>query len=296
MISRWNTAASQTTTHSQVRERNSCQPSRRSSRKLPAPAPSPSAAGGPAPSVRPAVRPLSAVDSEPSSAKVAGTSPRNPHRNQALTRYDRLSTAIAQPEPMKATRTPPMAAPSVTPRLSVSPRSALACCRRSALTVCGTRPVCAGRKNASAVPRTNCRTTSSQMVALWVSSSQAMTAWQAKRTTSETSITHWRGRRSAHTPPISRKATSGTRPAATTMPRSVVEPISSTAKASATVVIELPISENVWPVKSSRKSRSRSAPNMLARELLTPSLPYARTAPLAASLPFAYLRQDPLER
>ena len=84
------------------------------------------------------------------------------------------------------------------------------------------------------------------MVALWVISSQAMTAWQAKRTTSETSITHCRGRRSAHTPPISRKATTGTRPAAMTMPRSVFELlISSTAKASATVVIELPIRESV---------------------------------------------------
>ena len=126
--------------------------------------------------------------------------------------------AIAQPGPMAATRMPPMAAPRVTPRLSVMPRRALACCRCSGLTVCGVRPVCAGRKNASALPRTNCRMPSSQMVALCVSSSQAMTAWQAKRTTSETSITHWRGRRSAHTPPISRKATSGTRPAAPTMP------------------------------------------------------------------------------
>ena len=72
-----------------------------------------------------------------------------------------------------------------------------------------------------------------------------MAAWQTKRTRSEISITHCRGRRSAHTPPTSRKSTSGTRPAATTMPRSVFDPISSTAKASATVVIALPTSENV---------------------------------------------------
>ena len=177
------------------------------------------------------------------------------------------------------------------------PRRALACCRLSGLTVCGTSPVWAGRKNASAVPRTNCRTTSSGIVALWVSSSQAMTAWQAKRTTSEIIMTHWRGRRSAHTPPISRKATSGTRPAATTMPRSVGELwlISSTAKASATVVIELPMSENVWPMNSSRKSRSRRAPNMPGREAPTPSLPLARTAPLAAPLPFPYFRQHPVQ-
>ncbi len=112
MISRWNTAASQTTTHSQVRERNSCQPSRRSCRKLPAPPPGSPCGRAPAPSARPAVRPLSAAASEPESAEVAGTSPRSPHRNQALTRYERLSMPIAQPEPMAATSTPPMAAPS----------------------------------------------------------------------------------------------------------------------------------------------------------------------------------------
>ena len=62
-----------------------------------------------------------------------------------------------------------------------------------------------------------------------------------------------------------------------------------------TLVIELPMSENVWPVNSSRKSRSRRAPNMLGREASTPSLPLSRTAPLAAPLPFPYFRQHPVQ-
>ena len=68
--------------------------------------------------------------------------------------------------------------------------------------------------------------------------------------------------------------------------------ISSTAKASAIVVTELPISEIACPVKSRRKSRSRRASNMPGRELATPSPPFSRSAPLAAPLPFTHLRQN----
>ena len=50
--------------------------------------------------------------------------------------------------------------------------------------------------------------------------------------------------------------------AAKTYPRSVAEPVrSSTANASATLVIASPSSETIWPVKSSRNCRSRRASN-----------------------------------
>jgi len=97
-----------------------------------------------------------------------------------------------------------------------SPRSAFACCSRSGLTVIGVKPVEAGLKNALAVPEIAWRTTISQICALCVRISIATPPCVPKRTTSAVSITARRGSRSAKTPPMRRKPTSGTAFAAKT--------------------------------------------------------------------------------
>ncbi len=71
--------------------------------------------------------------------------------------------------------------------------------------------------------------------------SAASSACSAHRIRSVATITLWRGSRSAHTPPISRKPTSGTALAASTIPTSLGEPRSVTYSASATNTIRSPI-------------------------------------------------------
>ena len=120
--------------------------------------------------------------------------------------------------------------------------SPLACWISSSGTVCGNRPFAAGRKNASAVPNSASIAISSQILTTPAKISAASRACRAKRTRSVTTITRWRGSRSAHTPPISRNATSGRLAAANTSPRSVASPVSSiTNSASATITMQSPI-------------------------------------------------------
>jgi hypothetical protein len=88
--------------------------------------------------------------------------------------------------------------------------------------------VYAGRKNASAVPNRASITTRCQISTPPVKISVASSACRPKRIRSVTIITRWRGSRSAHTPPISRNATSGIVAAARTIPTSVGDPISVT--------------------------------------------------------------------
>jgi hypothetical protein len=130
----------------------------------------------------------------------------------------------------------------------------------------------AGLKNAEAVPWTAWSAASCQMWASPATSSAAIAPWLAKRTASAPTMTPRRGRRSPTTPPTSRKATSGTVRAASTMPRSEADPVSSsTANASATGTIPSPTSEIAWPVKSRRNSRSRKTSRLrgarMAREV-----------------------------
>jgi hypothetical protein len=98
----------------------------------------------------------------------------------------------------------------------------------SSSTVCGTRPEYAGRKNASAVPNSASITTMCQISTAPVKMSAASSACRPPRTRSVTTMTRWRGSRSAHTPPTSTKATSGNVAAASTIPTSVGEPMSVT--------------------------------------------------------------------
>jgi hypothetical protein len=71
-------------------------------------------------------------------------------------------------------------------------------------------------------------TTMCQISTAPVKISAASTPCSPKRMRSVAIITRWRGRRSAHTPPSSRKATSGSVAAASTSPTSLGDPMSVT--------------------------------------------------------------------
>ena len=89
-----------------------------------------------------------------------------------------------------------------------------------------------------------------------------MAPWLRPLTTFETTITRWRGSRSAQMPPTSRKSTCGRERAARTKPRSAFEPVRSrTANASATLANALPMNDVVRPRNRNRKLRSRSGPS-----------------------------------
>ena len=153
-------------------------------------------------------------------------------------RVDRRSP---MPGLVAATRMPPIAAPVMFVAFSASRRIAFACCSSGVVTVCGIDAVLAGKKNADEAPLTAASTASCQICAWPVSSSTATTAWLAPLARFEATITWWRGSRSAQTPPKSRSRMTGIWRAASTSPRSVVEPVrSSTANASATGAIALP--------------------------------------------------------
>src|SRR5262245_9491369 len=222
-----------TITHSQVRETNSRQPSWSSARKFGAP------------SRRPRATRISA-------------------RKTALAKNVPESIAIAQPAPTAATSTPPSAAPPIDATFSAIRSNAFACWSRGSSTVCGTSPVEAGKKNANAVPPIACRTIKCQSSAFPVSSSSAVTACAEPVSTSEATITRFRGSRSAQTPPTSMKTSCGTIRAASTSPRSDAEPVRSrTANAIATGAIALPKNEIPRARKRRRNSRRASGPRRL---------------------------------
>src|SRR5215217_7965694 len=91
--------------------------------------------------------------------------------------------------------------------------------------------------------------------------STASSACSVKRIRSVATMTLWRGRRSAHTPPISRNPTSGTAWQASTMPTSLGEPSSVTYSASASKTMRSPIVLAACPHSKSRQSRCRNTPS-----------------------------------
>ena len=99
--------------------------------------------------------------------------------------------------------------------------AALACWTSPSGTVCGTSPVTAGLKNASAVPKPASITTIAQIGTVPRKISTASVPCRTARTTSVAIITRWRSSRSAHTPPISTNRTSGIALAASTIPTSL---------------------------------------------------------------------------
>ena len=86
-----------------------------------------------------------------------------------------------------------------------------------------------------------------------------------------------RGSLSASTPPRTRKAIWQTLNTAMTRPRSFAEPICSTAKASATAVIDDPTVDTALPMKNHRNRLSpRTA--MSSRSVIVPHLPQLPSA------------------
>ncbi len=149
-------------------------------------------------------------------------------RNAAETRKVSASSVNAQPAPRPSTSAVASAGPANSAMVSSVPVAARAGWISSSGTVCGTSPVSAGLKNASAVPNSASITTMCQISTAPVKIRAASSACSTKRTRSVEIITRVRDSRSAHTPPSSRKPTMGSACAASTSPTSLGEPISVT--------------------------------------------------------------------
>ena len=103
----------------------------------------------------------------------------------------------------------------------------------------GTSPKYAGMANAAEVPKQASITTRCQISTVSVKIRTASSPWSAARATSAVSITRARGRRSAHTPPISRNASIGSSCAPSTIPTSVglsVRSVTNSARATVTTL------------------------------------------------------------
>ena len=151
-----------------------------------------------------------------SSARSGWRSARSPRErgrtrasSSALITNVSASTANAQPAPRPSTSAVASAGPRSSLAFCTTDTAALACWRSSSGTVCGIRPVAAGLKNASAVPNPASMTTIAQIGTSPRKISSASRPCSSARTTSVATITRWRSRRSAHTPPISTNSTSG---------------------------------------------------------------------------------------
>ena len=184
--------------------------------------------------------------------RLAGGSGTAPRRR---TSPRRARTPSRRRRPARAPRPAPGPANSAT--VATIAVAALASCSSDSGTVCGTSPVNAGRKNASAAPKTASITTMCQISTVPVRIRTASSACIAARTRSVATITRCRGSRSAHTPPSIRNATNGMAWAASTIPTSVGDPISVTYSASATNTSRSPIVLALCPSQSKRNSRSR---------------------------------------
>ena len=104
-------------------------------------------------------------------------------------------------------------------------------------------------KNAEAAPSATESTISVHSCAWPVRSSTAIVSSATARMLSDDSITSWRGRRSAHTPPMGSSTTRAVVDAARTRPSALAEwAICSVANASATGVSASPAAETAWPV------------------------------------------------
>lgn len=131
------------------------------------------------------------------------------------------ASAVKQPAtPMTPTRRPPRAGPmrlwAVT---AMEKESAFACVRRLAGTTSGTMAVEAGKKKASADPKTTAMATSSPGWSARACTRIATAPTARPRMASEVSIVRRRGRRSEIAPPSSSNSTIGTMRAATTTER-----------------------------------------------------------------------------
>src|SRR4029079_19628378 len=135
---------------------------------------------------------------------------------RALRRKVAEAKAIAHPGEETETITAPRDATRNAVEFSASRSVAFACWISSGGTVCGTIPADAGKKNAVETPLRPPNRSSCQSYALPVGRSAAPAAGVAPLAMLETTITLFRGSRSAHTPPIRRNTTWGQARAART--------------------------------------------------------------------------------
>jgi len=204
------------TTNSQVRDRNSTQPSAMSASRLRRPG-----------------RPVRAVP--------AAAGMRSRPRARTLAANDAASAATTTAGPARATRIPPRAGPAILAAELASPYSAFALPSWSGgetSTVSASR---AGEKNASPVPSSQASRTNSQSGGRPANSAAARLACAAQRSTSAESMTRRRPSRSPTAPANGSITTWDTTPAVNTNPRPVAPPpLSRTAQAIATADIEEP--------------------------------------------------------
>jgi hypothetical protein len=203
-------------THSQVRVRNSAQPS----------AMSPS-------------RPRRARRAAPVVPAALGM--RSRPRASALAANDAASAATTVAGPAKATRIPPSAGPAILAAEPASPYSAFALPSWSGGEISTVSALSAGEKKPSPVPSSQASRMNSQSGGRPANSAPARLACEAQRSTSAESITRRRPSRSATAPADGSITTWDTTPAVNTNPRPVARPpLSRTAKAIATVDMEEP--------------------------------------------------------
>ena len=156
------TAAQATTVHTQRRERNATQPSRRSARN----------------------------DARARRSRAGG---RSIARHTALIAKVAASTAIAQPAPTATTSTPASAGPRISLPEIAAERSAFAGCSSSSGTTSGRRPVEAGLNRPVAAPVTPARAASIQISAAPLMTSTAIVPWLTIRARS--AVDHHRAAR-----------------------------------------------------------------------------------------------------
>src|ERR1700693_544173 len=114
-------------------------------------------------------------------------------------------------------------------------------------------------KKAPAAPSTLARTIRIHSCPWPLSRTAARVSSATARMASDESITSWRGRRSAHTPPTGRNTTRAVVDAARTSPRALaVCPTCRAANANATGTSASPVADTACPIQSRRKFRSRS--------------------------------------
>ena len=245
-------AAEATNAQTQVRDRNTLQPARSSSRK-------------------------------DSAGRPAGTGSRMRARSAALAPNVNASMPSAHPGPEVATRIPAIIGPRISPLAIAVARSPFAGCRCSGATTIGSSPVEAGLKNPVAAPVTPASTPIDHSSAAPAISSTAIVPWLARRTRSAQTITARCEVRSAITP-----RPAGRRPAAapgrpSTRPTADAEPLSSSAaKASATLIIPSPSSDTACPLNSRRYSRWRRTARLSGRPGTVPGTTRRRSRRHAA--------------
>src|SRR5207248_11599701 len=175
-------------------------------------------------------------------------------RDMVLTAKVAASMTKDHAGPTVATSTPELAGPMTQVALRESPMRAFACSSFSGLTVCGVRAVEAGWKKPPAKLNTADVRTRCHRWAVWGRRRTATAAWTRPRMRAEAGRTRWRGRRSAHTPPIGREMTRATVEVARTRPRALAEWATvRVAKARATGTRASPMAEIPWPIQSRRK-------------------------------------------